>query len=51
MANTGQIIPTRIDLDKSYITKGAHFTKIYFIGKANSVVITIKNTEKNIIDL
>lgn len=43
MANSGQIVPTRIDIDKSYITKGTHFTKIYFVGKVNSVTITIKN--------
>ena len=51
MANSGQIVPMKIDIDKSYIAKGTHFTKIYFMGKVNSVVITVKNTEKNIIDL
>ena len=51
MANSGQIVPTRIDINKSYISKGTHFTKFYFMGRVNSVVITIKNTEKNIIDM
>jgi hypothetical protein len=44
MANSGQIVPTKIDIDKSYIAKGTHFTKFYFMGKVNSVVITIKNS-------
>lgn len=44
MANLGQIVPTKIDIDKSYIAKGTHFTKFYFMGKVNSVVITIKNS-------
>lgn len=51
MANSGQIMPTRIDINKSYVSKGTHFTKFYFMGRVNSVVITIKNTEKNIIDM
>lgn len=44
MANSGQIAPTKISIDKTYISKGTYFTKIYFLGKTNSVVITVKNT-------
>lgn len=51
MANNGQISDMKFTLDSIFIAKGKVFTKIYMASKINNVVVTIKNSEKNIIDL
>jgi hypothetical protein len=51
MANTGAISVLDFNTNGLYVTKGKAFTKIYLPGKMNDIIITIKNTEKNLIDL
>lgn len=51
MANTGSITEADMGVMEMYVTVGKVFTKIYLSSRTNDIVITIKNTEKNVIDL
>lgn len=51
MANNGQLSDMRFILDNVSVAKGKVFTKIYLSSTSNSAIVTIKNAEKNVIDL
>lgn len=51
MSNNGQLNDMRFTLDGMSVAKGKTFTKVYFSSRTNNVVLTIKNTERNVIDL
>jgi hypothetical protein len=51
MANNGQLSDMRISFDNVFVAKGKAFTKIYLASANDNVVVTIKNAEKNVIDL
>ena len=51
MANNGQINDMRFSIDSVSVAKGKVFTKV-FLGSNNiNIVVTIKNSERHIIDL
>ncbi len=51
MANNGQLSDLKINLDVLSVAKGKVFTKIYIGNQENNVIVTIKNSEKTVIDL
>ena len=51
MANNGQINDMRFSIDSVSVSKGKLFTKIFLARSYNNIVVTMKNSERNIIDL